>query len=198
MSLLLFAWLLGAPHAAAPPSAGSALPVLTGDEVAALAAGDVVIRDKAPSQPGAVRVEAVADLRAPRDAVWAALLDFEGRKRGNRSLKAVEAYQPATATERWIRWTVSAFGAEVTYHNHYVLAPDRTSLLHELDATRDNDLAGSRGVYTLVPTAGGTRLVYDVETHFGRAVPGVVQRWLSSAAVEDFMVDMVRRAEDAR
>ncbi|MFZ5475580.1 MAG: SRPBCC family protein [Myxococcota bacterium] len=154
-------------------------------------AADVVLRDL-PAPEGAVRVEAAVDVAAPRAAVWAALVDFGARK-----VKAIEWYRPSTATEMWIRWTVSALGFEVTYHNHYQLAPDRSWLLHELDTSMPNDLSGSRGRFTLADVAGGTRLVYDVETHFGRAIPGVVRRWLSSSAVEDFMADIVRRAEGA-
>lgn len=172
-----------------------AAPTLTPAEAEALAAGEIVLRDLAPSRPGAVRVEAVADVRAAREPVWAALVDFEGRKEGNRSLKEVAPYRPATPEAQWIRWTVSAFGARVTYHNRYAFAPDRSWLTHELDPERENDLAWSRGRFTLADVPGGTRVVYDVESDIGRAVPAVVQRWLSSSAVEDFMADIVRRAE---
>lgn len=182
MTVLLLAALAGSPLAA--PAAPSA------EEAARLAAGEVVLRSVAPARPGAVRVEAIVDVHAPREAVWAALVDF-----GSRKVKALAPYRPAAGDELWLRWTVSAFGVDVVYHNHYVLAPDAGTLLHELDPAEENDLAGSRGLFTLSPLPGGTRLAYDVETDFGRALPAVVKRWLSSSAVEDFMVDIVRRAE---
>jgi hypothetical protein len=167
---------------------------LTADEAAALAAGEVVLREQ-PAPPGAVGVLAIVDIVAGRAAVWKALLDWEGRRAGNPGIRTITHYRPSTSTEQWVRWTVSKFGFEVTYHNHYVISPAQGTMMHELDTTQDNDITGGRGTFAMSDAPGGTRLVYDVETHFGRAIPSMVQRWLASDGIGDFMADLDRRAE---
>ena len=170
----------------------------TAAEEAQLSAREDVIRELPAQGDGAVRVVAAVDIAAGTDAVWAALLDFEGRKRANPAVQAVEDYKPRTADAYHIRWRISKFGFDVVYHNRYAIDRAAGRLVHTLDPSQPNDLVESRGVYELYPSpAGGgrTRLVWDVESNFGRAIPGVVQKWMSTGATRDFMVDMARRAE---
>lgn len=175
-----------------------ALAAPTAEETASLAAGEVVIHSRSPRRAGAIRVEAIIDIKAERARVWAALLDFRGRMPGNPTLKLVEPYRPATATEQWWRFRAERFGTSVSYHNHYVLSADQSRLSHELDPSQANDLVWSEGVYSLGSDAscsGCTRLTYDVESDFGVAMPGFVTRWLAGSGVKDFLVDLGRRAE---
>lgn len=192
-ALFLFAALVA-------PNLVSAAPAVTAEEDAALRAGEVVIREL-PRKGDVVRLIAYVDVHADRAAVWAALLDFPSRKVSNPAVKRVDAYLPATATDRWIRWTVEKLGMQLVYHNHYRLDLAAGRLTHDLDPAQANDLVASRGVYELAASPAGpewTRLSWEVESNFGRAVPTVVQGWLTAGATRDFMADMARRAEAAR
>lgn len=195
MKLRLLAFALGlglaVPAFAAPISTSAA-------EEAQLAAKEVVIRELATSGDGAVRVVAAVDIRASADAVWGALLDFDARKQANAAVQAVEDYKPRTPEAYHIRWRISKFGMDIVYHNTYRIERAAGRMTHTLDPAQPNDLVESRGVYHVYPSpAGGglTRLVWDVESNFGRAIPGFVQKWMSTSATRDFMADMARRAE---
>lgn len=171
---------------------------VTAEEEAVLRAREVVLRALPPSAAGGVRVLAIVDIHAPKTAVWGALLDFEARRTSNPAVKSVEFYRPATPTDQWVRWRISKFGFDIGYHNHYSLDVAGGRLSHELDATQENDLAGSRGVYNLHPSPAGadwTRLVYECESNFGQALPEFVQRWMSTGGTRDFMVNMAASAE---
>lgn len=159
---------------------------------------DVALQQLPATQPNGVRVRAIVEVHADREATWRALVDLQARRAGNDAIRSIVPYRPATATEQWMKWTVARFGVEVVYHNHYVVSADHTTFLHELDTSMPNDLVGSRGLYTLAPGAGGagwTRLVYDCESDFGRALPTVVQRWMTDSGTRGFVADIARRAE---
>jgi hypothetical protein len=181
-----------------PAFAGA--PATTEAEEGLLRAHDVVIHELPTRSDGAVRLEALVDIQAPQAAVWSALTDFKGRLGGNKALKAVEPYRAPTDDEQWIRWTVASFGFEVVYHNHYVLDADDGSLTYALDRSQQNDLVSSQGAFAIYGSPAGApfcRLVYEAESDFGHAIPGMVQRWMSNAAAKDFMLDLARRAEAA-
>jgi carbon monoxide dehydrogenase subunit G len=169
---------------------------LSAEEEAQLRADEVVLRSL-PTQGAAVRVLAVVDIAAPASAVWSTLMDFEWRKIANPAVQTVEPYRAATSTEQWVRWHVSKFGANVVYHNHYRMDRVAGKLIHELDTTQANDMVANRGVYEIAasPIAGHTRLAWDVESDFGRAIPAFVQSWMSTGATRDFMAELARRAE---
>lgn len=193
LALLLLAFVC-----ASAPTARAATLALTAAEEATLQARDVVIRPLPTSAASGVRVLAVVDIHAPKAAVWAALLDFQARITSNSAAKSAEHYRPSTPTEQWVKWRVSKFGFEINFHNHYLLDLANGRMIHELDATKENDLAGSRGVYELHPSpagAGWTRLAYEVESKFGQALPEFVQRWMSTGATRDFMANMATSAE---
>jgi hypothetical protein len=135
------------------PLPGVAAPVsVTPEEEATLRAGEVVIRELPTGSDGAVRVLAVVDIEAPPEAVWGALLDFQARKAANPAVQSVEPYKPATATELHYRWHISKYGADIVYHNRYVVDRAKGRMVHDLDAAQPNDLVASRGVYDLAPS----------------------------------------------
>lgn len=174
-----------------------AVPVATPTEEAALLGGATVVRPLAASADTAVKVLGMVDVRAEASQVWEVLLDFPARKASNPSLTSLVAYRPATATEQWWAFTVQKFGTTTVYHNRYAKVGDR--LIHELDTTQQNDIAGNTGVYELGPCAAGapspcTRLYWTVETDFGRALPGMIKSWLGRTAVENFLGDIAARA----
>lgn len=171
----------------------AAVPAVTPDEAARLAAGEIVIRNR--NLAGGVSVVGLADIEGAEAAIWEALLDFPGRRAGNPSIRAVAPYRESTATEQWMRWEISRFGFTVVYHNHYVIDRPGRKLTHELDPSQPNDLAMSHGVYDLLAIPTGFRLSYEVETNFGRAIPGFVQEWLAGSGVKTFLGDVVARAE---
>lgn len=173
----------------------AAVPVPTPAELAVLNSGQVVLRDAVPTLPNGVAMLGIVDIQAPESAIWAALVDMEGRMAGNSSLRAVEIYQPATANEMWYRFEAGRFGMTVVYHNHYVVDRARRTLLHELDPTRPNDLRASRGLFELAPLADGFRLAYAVETDFGRSIPSFVVEWMSGSGVRTFLEDIAARSE---
>ncbi len=180
----------------APALAGAV--TTTQAEEAALRAREVVIRELPGRGDGSVRVLAIVDIQADADAVWAALLDFPARKASNPAVQSIESYKASTATEQWLRWRISKFGFDVVYHNRYVIDRDNGRLEHTLDRGQQNDLTESRGVYDLYPSPAGpgfTRLAWEVESNVGEAIPGFVQKWMTTSATRDFMADMARRAE---
>jgi hypothetical protein len=170
-------------------------------EEASLRAHEVVVRDLPARSDGAVRVQSLLDIPAPQAAVWTALVDFQGRLGGNSALKAVEPYRAASGAEQWIRWTVSAMGFEVVYHNHYVLDRANGTVTYELDKSQENDLAASHGTLAIFPSPADPaqiRLFYEAESDFGHAVPTFAQRWMTASATKDFMADISRRAQAVR
>jgi hypothetical protein len=192
---LILLWLTlllgGAPAHAAVPS-------LSTDEEAALRAHEVLLRTLPERTPGGIRVLGIVDIQASTDAIWAALLDFPGRRLTNTAVKSVEYYKPSTPTDQWVKWNISKFGFDVTYHNHYTLERAAGRLTHDLDPSLPNDLAGSHGVYELHPSpagAGWTRLAYECESNFGQTLPSFVQRWMSTSGTRDFLSSMADRAE---
>ncbi len=165
---------------------------------ARLAAGDVILIDRASAREGAVSVEGIADVKASGDALWHALLDFPARLAGNSSVKSFEFYKPSTPTEQWGAWMASHFGVNIVYHNHYILDRAHGILTHELDLTQPNDLEWSKGVYTFAPSPNNPawlRLSYAVDTDFGAAIPGFIKSWLCGQGVRDYMAELVHRAE---
>lgn len=182
---------------AASPAVAAPLATTAAEEVK-LAAREVIIRELPTAADGAVRVVAAVDIQASIDAVWSALLDFDARKRANAAVQAVDDYKPRAADAYHIRWHIAKFGMDIVYHNRYLIDRSAGRLVHTLDPAEKNDLTESRGVYEVYPSpAGGglTRLVWDVESNFGRAIPTFVQKWMSTGATRDFMADMARRAE---
>lgn len=163
-------------------------------ESAALAAGEVVLHERTPKTPGAIRVEGLVDIPAPQEKVWAALLDFKARLAANSTLKRIEYYRPSTATDQWVAWSASSFGFDVNYHNHYILRREEGVLIHELDTSLPNDMKASRGVYHISPSTRGTLLNYDVESDFGITMPEVVKRWLTNRGIRDFLEDIAARS----
>lgn len=192
----MFAAALLALSVAGLPSTARAAPVLTSAEEAEVAAGEVLIRKKTSVHAEGVRVEAVGDVCASRDALWSALVDLQARMRSNDTLKAMEFYKPSTPTEQWVKWTASRFGVQMVYHNRYIGSTDRSTYVHELDKSMPNDITASRGVYTLIPSprAGCMRLVYDVDTDFGRSLPGFIKDWLTESGTRSYVEDILRRA----
>jgi len=190
-SLWLALLLAGGPALAAGPT-------VSAEEEATLRAHEVVLRSLPERTAGGVRVLGIVDIQASTDAIWLALLDFPGRKATNTAVKTVEYYRPSTPTDQWVKWSISKFGFDITYHNHYTLERAAGRLTHELDPSRPNDLAGSRGVYELHPSpagAGWTRLSYECESNFGQTLPSFVQRWMSTSGTRDFLTTMAARAE---
>ncbi|MBA2320528.1 MAG: SRPBCC family protein [Deltaproteobacteria bacterium] len=175
-----------------------AAPAPTADEAAKLALGEVVIRAVSASTDAAIAVVGFVDVPATRDAVWTILLDFPGRRPTNPSITRIEEYLPRTAVDQWWLFTIQKFGTTVTYHNHYTVDASGGVLDHALDPTRTNDLAKNTGTYTLGACASSappcTRLTWEVETDFGRSIPGFVKNWLGRAAVEGFLADLATRA----
>ncbi len=165
---------------------------------AALAAGEVILIDHAPTHPGAVSVEGIAEVNASTDALWRSLLDFNARLQGNSSVKSFRYYKPSTPTEQWGAWEASHFGFTVVYFNHYRIDRAAGVLIHELDPTQANTIEWSRGVYKLGPSPANPaalRLSYAVETAFGLAVPSFIKTWLAGQGVRDYLSDLVHRAE---
>lgn len=192
LSSLLPLLLLSGPVAAATPVLS-----LTAAEQAQLVEDQVVLRTL-PASAGRVKALGVAEVHAGLDATWRALLDWNARLGGNSAVRAVIPYQPATATEQWVRWEISRFGFDVVYHNHYRVDRAGGVLIHELDPAKENDLSWSRGTYELGPSPvnpAWTRLAYTVESDFGRAVPGFIADWLCGSGVRNFLEDLVKRAE---
>lgn len=174
-----------------------AAPVLSVEEEQQVAEGEVLLRKRTSAHAQGVRVEAIVDARASKEALWKALTDLRARLSSSDTLEGMEFYKPSTATEQWVKWSASRFTVDIVYHNHYIASADRTTYVHELDRSMPNDLAASRGVYTLMssPRVGCTRLVYDVDTDFGRSLPGFVRDWLTQSGTRSYLEDIVRRAE---
>jgi hypothetical protein len=168
---------------------------------ASLAAGEVILVDHAPTHPGAVSVEGVAEVKASPEALWHSLLDFEARLQGNSAVKSFRHYKPSTATEQWGAWEASHFGFNVVYFNHYRIDRAAGVLIHELDPSQANTLQWSRGVYKLGPSPNNPawlRLSYAVETDFGVAIPSFIKVWLAGQGVRDYLSELVHRAEAFR
>ena len=175
-----------------------AAPTPTPTEEALLRQGELVIRNTAASAPAGIAVVGFVDVPTTTDRVWSILLDFPGRKAANPSVARVEEYQPRQPNDQWWVFDVQKFGTTVTYHNHYALERSNGVLRHELDPSKENDLVANTGTYSLATCttlpAPCTRLTWEVETDFGRSLPGFIKTWLGRAAVEGFLGNIADRA----
>ncbi len=185
--LLLLAPLLLAVSPPPPPE-------LAEDEERRLAAGKVVVQTGLePARPGGVRNRTVAEIDAPPEAVWAALLDFQARVPENRPLRRVEIYEDqweGTQLRRKARWELKIFGIEIVFHNAYVHDKDLNYLEWTLDTERENSLLYSWGSYQVLPSAinrGTSRLVYVSETDSGRKLP----KWLKTHFAVSGMTELI-------
>lgn len=169
---------LSPPAQASAPSAGISIQLLT------------------PSRPGAIRAVGVADIPAPQAEVWQAVIDFPARKKGNPALAEVREYKPASGDQRWFRWTIAVLGFTVTYHNTYRLSEAEGRVHYQLDSEMENDLLYNDGKFFLKaisPTT--TRLIYEVQTDFGEAVPKPAQEWMTGSGIRGFLQDILQRAK---
>ncbi|MEQ1564715.1 MAG: hypothetical protein ABMA64_03670, partial [Myxococcota bacterium] len=175
-----WAW-AGAPLAVAPSA----------DEAAALARGEVVVRE--PDASG--ELVGWVDVAGDAPAIWDAIFDWDLRVRTVSSIASIDVYAPESdpgglgATFR-----LSVLGSTLTYHLRYTVDRAGGWCTFTLDPQRTHDIAGTWGSYRIDPLPAGNRLTYRSRTDAGRAVPATVRNWLAVRSVRDQLVAMQARA----
>jgi hypothetical protein len=177
-------------------------PALSADEEERLAAGKVVVQpDLPPARDKGVRARAIAEIDAPPQRVWDALLDFQARVPENKSLVKVEIYEDAWSGDvlrRKARWDLKVFGTDVVFHNDYVLDRAQSYLEWNLDDGKENDLVFSWGSYQVLDSPihpGKSRLVYVSESDSGRTLPKWIKKEIAEGSMEKLIAGIRDRAQ---
>jgi hypothetical protein len=180
-------WLLAA--LPAPPAL-----TLTPEERAALDRDEIVVRSDL-SDPSGGSVIGVVEIAASPERTLAAVLDLAPRVNEISGLKGLQEYGRG---ENWVgaRWEVKLLATSVVFHMRYEYDPAQGVVHYALDTSQTpNDIVRAEGSYHLLPTPGGTRIVYRSSTDSGRAVPTWVKRWLASEGLTQQLGGIRKRAE---
>ena len=166
----------------------------------ALARGEVVVASAPQRLKGSVRFDAWVDVPAEISRTWSALVDYDARDRGSRTIIGADVYRvddyPNGSTRRCVRWEGSRFGLGFVYHHCYLADPQRTRLIHTLDPDRASDLRLADGVFELsTPGAPNvTRVHYAAETALAESMPDFLVAWVSGTNAREFLADVRVRA----
>lgn len=154
-------------------------PTLTRDEGAALARGEVVLRDIEGRKDG--RRMVVFTVNAPPEKVWAVIADFAAFPR------YVDAVKSATVLEEGPHGTVVAFtvaqaGFVLTYYVRHVYDAERREGSWTLDYTKESDLDDSVGFWRVTPLASGDGSLVEHSTHVAlkTPLPGFIRDWIAN------------------
>lgn len=196
-ALVLAVWL---PIVAAAMDPRPAELDLTADELAQLAAGEVVIRLE-QTEGGGTSV-GVVDVAAPPGRTMDAVLDLPPRVNESGALKeaAVTSRAPPRdgAPERMTgRFLVKVMGSTIVFHMAYEIDRAAGWSTFRLDESQPNDIVSADGSYHVYAIPGGSRVVYRSRSDSGRSVPEWIKRWLANNALRDQLVGIRARAQGA-
>jgi len=179
-------------YSGAPPTVA-----LTADELARLAAGEVVKRQVQYADGG--RGVAVQDIKAPPEVVWARILDFPAYPRMVDNVSECEIYTSGEH-ELKARFIIGALMMNIEYYIDHEVHVDEGWLTWTLDYSRESDLDDSVGFWRVAPVAdrpGYTRLVYSVEVKPLGWVPGPIEDYISDAGLTKATAWVKRESEAA-
>lgn len=190
LALLVCISLAGAHAAVAGPYDPPLQLALDADAVATLGAGEAVTGyEKANSAAwGAV------EIAAPPATVIAAIMDFEARKAEQSSLHGLSRYEESAGTVG-VRWVATVMGAEWVFHVRYTLDRGAGVVTYQLDPNQQNDLTFNQGIYQVIPTAAGSRLLFRGRMETGTSVPGWLKSYLAADSTSSQLMGLKRRSE---
>jgi hypothetical protein len=189
VAILLFAM----PAMAAKP----AIPALTEDESAAIANGEVVLRDD-PSDAEAMY--AFVEIAAERSKVWKALNDADLIESSSSTISQCEPYADVTdAGVRTIKlhYILNVAWSEVVYYIHRQHHTTEDYLEWTLDADKTSDIVQADGYYVLSERNDKTLLVYWAKTNSGRKVPAWIKDMLTGRALKGWLDTVKTTSEGA-
>ena len=179
-------------YSGAPPTVP-----LTPDELARLAAGEVVKRQIKYDDGG--RGVAVQDIQAPQEVVWEQILDFPGYPRMVENVQECAIYA-RSGQELKARFVVGALMMSIEYYIDHEVHVDEGWLTWTLDYSRESDLDDSVGFWRVEPVTarpGFTRLFYSVEVKPRGWVPGPIEDYITDAGLTKATAWVKRESEAA-
>ncbi|HEV2427078.1 MAG TPA: SRPBCC family protein [Acidimicrobiales bacterium] len=142
--------------------------------------------------PGGVVAQRASEsvvVDATRDAVFAAITDFDGYARWVRDVKSVEVLERDTDGRGLeVDFRAAAFGrsARYTLRYDYARAPGELSWYQvEGDVT-----ASMTGRYRLEPAPSGTRVTYDLEVELAVPIPAFVKARAAQRIMTEALGDL--------
>ena len=184
-------WMMAMVASAAVPDTPPAPVVLDESEQKQIDKGKIPVRFDDSGTGGGVL--GVIDIAAPKDDVWAAVMDVKARVGEISGLKEANVYED-TPKRKGDEWVLSVIGTRVVFNVLYDLDPETGWCRYRLDTSKENDLVDVQGAYQLYEVNGKTRLIYRSETDSGRSVPGFIKRWLASDSLNEQLEGIAARA----
>ncbi len=167
--------------------------VLTAEQVATLATGEIVV---IPSPDHHTPAMGIAQVDAPPEVVIDAVIDLPARVQEIGVLQELTLYRDEPGL-RAARWVGGKWGLSATFHVLYTY--DRALGYCEFasDDSRDNDITNVEGSYQAYAYADGSLMVYRSIGQGGGMVPGFLREFLQQTSMREQMGGMIERAEQA-
>lgn len=169
---------------------------------AELAEREVSIDTTLPTKlENGLSARAIVDVHAPPEVIWDTVLDFPARAKDSWMIDAVSIYKEdwkGSTLTRGARWELSVMGVKIVYHTLYTGDRKLGFVDWKLDASKNNDLAGGSGnysVYALDQSPGESRLVYTFEAAATRSIGKGLRRRLTKSNVTKMMTQLRDTAE---
>lgn len=164
--------------------------------------GEVNIDTSLPTTlENGLAARAIVDIHATPEVIWDTVLDFPTRAKDSWMINAVSIYKDkwkGSSLTRGARWELSVMGVEIVYHTLYTGDRKRGFVDWKLDASKNNDLAGGSGnysVYALEDRPGYSRLVYTFEAAATRSMGKGLRRRMTKTNVTKMMKQLRDTAE---
>mmetsp|Transcript_737 Transcript_737/g.1123 ORF Transcript_737/g.1123 Transcript_737/m.1123 type:complete len:183 (-) Transcript_737:258-806(-) len=149
----------------------------------------VVSEARAASQAYSAHTE----VDAPRERVWAAVLNLEAYPAWARAISKVEVLRTVegTSTPRAATFTAGAVGLSVSYTLEYTIGDDTVAWV-----STGGDVKSIIGQYRVTSLGDArTRLDYSLEVDPGFGVPGFVRRAVTKIVVRTALPELKRHLE---
>ena len=164
-------------------------PVVTAEEAATLARGEVAFR-----YPGPFTILGMVEVDAPPAKVIEAVIDLPPRIAENRGLLSYHPYADRPGYKA-AKWEVGVNVYTVWLHIEYAWDLEAGWCSYGLDETKKSDMQKSEGWYRAVPHGDGALLYYLGSAQGNYYAPEWLRKRLSTSGTVDLMMGMKKRAE---
>ena len=187
---LLFAALWGAGLALALPPVPPPL-VVSQDEQARLAAGEIVVRYRGAGE----EMIAVMDMAAAPAVVMGAVMDLEPRQRELSGIRSMQIYEQSVG-HLGARWEVGIAMFTAVFHIRYDYDAAAGWCVYALDGRKDNTIKSSTGSYQVYGAGDGSRMVYRSVSVGSESTPEWLSKKLALGSARDMLSGIRARAEE--
>jgi ribosome-associated toxin RatA of RatAB toxin-antitoxin module len=159
----------------APYGDNPSKPDLTEDELAKLAAGELV--KKQYQMEGGGRGMAIQDIHATPEVIWSKITDYVAYPKMVDEVSECEVYE-TSGDHIKARFVLTAFLMTIEYYIDHTYKPDEGFMTWTLDYSRESDLDDSVGYWRVEPhptKQGWSRLYYSVDVRVSGWVPKAIE-----------------------